>query len=176
MSISFYEMPPVPSDEARREDAVAVSGALDAVGDASLCALVQEAKAFLRADVALVSIIHGDYQHIIAAVGLPLGITSRRTSFCGHAVASGEDVFCVPDLDADRRFAGNPHVNGDLARYRFYAAAVLHDDTGAALGALCVLADTPRAALGGAERATLVRLGREVVRRLADLRDESAAA
>lgn len=176
MSISFYEMPPVPSDEKGRQDAVALSGALQAAGDAGLGAIVQEAKSFLAADVALVTIIAGDYQHLIAAAGMPLGVTNRRTSFCGHAVAAGQAVFCVPDLTQDRRFAGNPYVNGDLARFRFYAAAVLYGESGEALGALCVLRNTARAALSEAEATTLRRLGDDVMLRLATLRDEAAAA
>ncbi len=171
MSITFYEPPPTPADEERRARAVEESRAIEAAGDPVLCDIVLEARDRLHADMSVVSIIQGDYQHLIAASGLPLGIYSRRTSFCGHAVASGEALYCVPDLVADRRFAFNPWVTGESGENRFYAAAVLRDYQGLALGALCVLDDAPRPGLSAEERATLARLADGVVERLESLRD-----
>lgn len=113
MSITFYEPPPTPADEERRARAVDDSRAIEASGDPVLGEIALEARDQLQADMSVVSIIQGDYQHLIAASGLPLGIYSRRTSFCGHAVASGEALYCIPDLTADRRFAFNPWVTGE---------------------------------------------------------------
>ena len=170
MSITFYEPPPTPADEERRQRAVEESRAIHAAGDPVLCDIAMEAKHRLHADMSVVSIIAGDYQHLIAASGLPLGIYSRRTSFCGHALASGQPLFAVPDLAADRRFAHNPWVTGENGENRFYAAAVLRDDQGLALGALCVLDDAPRAGLSEEEGATLARLADGVIDRLETLR------
>ncbi|MGJ3629903.1 GAF domain-containing protein [Sphingomonas sp. MMS24-JH45] len=118
-----------------------------------------------------VSILHGDYQYLIAASGLPLGVYSRRTSFCGHAIATGDALFCVPDLAADRRYAFNPWVTGESGDNRFYAAAVLRDEQGWALGALCVLDDTPRSGLSAEEETALATLADDVVARIGALRD-----
>ncbi len=171
MSITFYEPPPTPADEERRARAVEDLRATEATGDPVLGHIALEARDRLHADMSVVSIIQGDYQHLIAASGLPLGIYSRRTSFCGHAVASGEALYCVPDLTADRRFAFNPWVTGESGDNRFYAAAVLRDGQGMALGALCVLDDAPRRGLSAEESATLARLADGVVERLETLRD-----
>jgi hypothetical protein len=171
VSITFYEPPPTPADEERRARAVEDSRAIEAAGDPVLDDIAIEARDRLQADMSVVSIIQGDYQHLIAASGLPLGIYSRRTSFCGHAVASGEALYCIPDLTADRRFAFNPWVTGESGDNRFYAAAVLRDDQGLALGALCVLDETPRDGLSPAESATLARLAGGVIERLETLRD-----
>lgn len=174
MSIIFYDPPPTPADEQRRTRAVEESHALRAAGDPILCEIAETAKAQLHADMSVVSIVHGDYQYLIAASGLPLGVYSRRTSFCGHAVASGEAFFCVPDLAEDRRFASNPWVTGESGENRFYAAAVLRDAQGWALGALCVLDDEPRGDLSAEERATLSRLADGIVARLGTLRNGDA--
>ena len=170
MSISFYEMPPTIADEAERCRAIARSGALEATGDSVLCSITVEARDRLRATSSLVSIVQGDYQHLVATAGITMGIYSRRMSFCGHALASGQPVFCVPDLSKDRRFAGNPYVSGELASHRFYAAAILYDRTGVALGALCILDDRPRAMLSVEETAILRDLADTVVTRLEWLR------
>lgn len=171
--ITFYDPPPTPADEQRRAKAVDDLRAIDAAGDPVLCDIVLEARGRLGADMSVVSIVQGDYQHLIAASGLPLGIYSRRTSFCGHAVASGLALFCVPDLSTDRRFAFNPWVTGESGDNRFYAAAVLRDAQGMALGALCVLDDTPRRGLSTEEGETLARLADGVVARLESLRTGS---
>lgn len=173
MSITFYDPPPTPADEDRRSRAVEESCALHATGDPILCQIAEAAKARLHADMSVVSIVHGDYQYLIAASGLPLGVYSRRTSFCGHAVASGQALFSVPDLAADRRFAFNPWVNGESGDNRFYAAAVLRDGQGWALGALCVLDDAPRDGLSAEETDALSRLADGVVARLDALRENA---
>ncbi|KQT33407.1 hypothetical protein ASG29_04950 [Sphingomonas sp. Leaf412] len=170
MSISFYEMPPTIADEAERCRAVARSGALEATGDPVLCSITVEAKDRMRASTSLVSIVQGDYQHLVAATGVEMGIYSRRMSFCGHALASGQPAFCVPDLSQDRRFAGNPYVSGELATHRFYAAAILYDRRGMALGVLCVLDDRPRDPPSPQEAAMLRDLADAVVARLEQLR------
>lgn len=170
MSIMFYEPPPPVADEARRERAVEESGALDARDDAVLCGIVAETRRRLRAATAAVSIVHGDYQHLIAASGIPTGIYSRRTSLCGHAVAGNEQLFELPDVVADRRFTGNPWVNGDEGIVGFYAAALLCDGERQRLGALCVTDLKAREPLADAERRDLHALAARVHRRLDELR------
>lgn len=169
MSISFYEMPPGSPDDVGRYAAVAHSGALQAMGDPVLDQIVREARNRLRGSHSLVSILQDDYQHLIAADGVELGVYSRRTSFCGHAAASGSTLFCIPNLATDPRFLDNPYANGVLARHRFYAGAVLVDE-GVTLGSLGVLDSRPRAGLAPEEGALLRRMGDAVVARLGRLR------
>lgn len=119
--------------------------------------------------MALLSLLRDDSQHIIAGDGLPLGVYDRRRSFCGHAVESDAELFWVGDLASDPRFAGNPWVSGEADRLRFYAAGLVRDPDGLAIGAVCVADARPRNDLTAAERALLVEAGQLVSDRLAEL-------
>ena len=172
MSILFYEPPSAPANEAAREMAVELSGALHAQDDKILSAIVQEARRHFDATIATLSIVHGDAQHVIAADGVSPGIYARRLSFAGHAVASDEDTFSVTDLSQDQRFAENPWVNGERGAMRFYAAVLLRDEAGMAIGVLSVLRNRPRDALIESERAMLRAYASRVMARLAAVRAE----
>lgn len=73
----------------------------------------------------------------------------RAASICAHAINTPDEVFYVPDLKKDKRFAGNPFVeDGSIA---FYAGAplVFHEQNGeggadAVLGTFCVMDTKPR--------------------------------
>lgn len=175
MSIVFYEPPPCAVGEARRERAVEASGALDARDDAILCDIAVETRKRFGAFTAAVSIVHGEYQHLIAASGMPTGLYARRTSLCGHAVAGNERLFELPDVAADPRFAGNPWVNGEEGTVGFYAAALLRDADDQALGALCVTDIRPRRPLTEMENADLRHLADRALHRLEELRGPAEA-
>jgi len=174
VSISFYQLPPLPHDEAARETAVEASGMLAARTDPVLGPALSDVACQLRrrlgADASLISAVHRDTQHVLAADGLPLGPYSRRLSFCGHAVATRDELFCVPDLAADDRFAGNPWVNGENGGFRFYAAAQIRDADGQPLGVVCVVDGRPRLGLAPAEADVLRATARRVEAQL-DMRD-----
>jgi GAF domain-containing protein len=76
----------------------------------------------------------------------------------------GPDVFQIPDLLQDPRFADNPAVAGP-DRARFYAGAPLVLDDGSRIGTLCVVDHRPRL-LNGEQLAELRRLADEVVAEL----------
>jgi two-component sensor histidine kinase/GAF domain-containing protein len=92
---------------------------------------------------ALVSFIDEDRQWFKARVGLSVQQTPREWAFCTHAIASGADVFVVPDAQQDPRFTDNPLVRG-APHIRFYAAAPLRSPDGFGLGTVCVISDRPR--------------------------------
>lgn len=119
--------------------------------------------------MALMSVLRDDSQHVVAGDGLPLGVYDRRRSFCGHAVDSEAEPFWVGDLSADPRFAGNPWVSGEADRLRFYAAGLVRDPDGLAIGAICVADVRPREQLTASEKSLLVEAGRVVSDRLAEL-------
>lgn len=174
MSLIIYQPAPVPRDEPRREQAVEQSGALDAHEDPVLQAIVNEARRTLGTRMAAVSIIHSDWQYLIAATGLPTGAYSRRTSFCGHAIVTGEPVFCVMDACANPRFAGNPVV-AEEGLVRFYVGVPLLNDERLPLGTLCVFDPDPRERLPATSITVLVELARRVIARLRQLQPGEAA-
>jgi GAF domain-containing protein len=170
MSIMVYDPPPCGADEVRRERAVEASGALRVRDDPVLANIAETTRKRFRAATAAISIVHGDYQYLIAASGMPTGLYSRRTSMCGHAVASKSRLFVVADVATDLRFAGNPWVNGEEGSIGFYAAALLCDEDGLALGTLCVTDARARPGLSEPDKTDLRLLSEQVVMRLEDLR------
>ena len=171
VSILSYEPPSLPANEAAREMAVELSEALQARGDKILGELVQEARCHFEATISTISIVHGDAQHVIAADGVSPGIHGRRLSFAGHAIAADQDIFCITDLSEDQRFAENPWVNGERGSMRFYAAVLLRDEAGMAIGVLSVLLNKARGALIESEQTMLGVYASRVMARLAALRD-----
>lgn len=169
MGITFYTPPPEPHDEYDRSRAVMESGALEIIEDPELNRLVEHARTVFGTSVAAVSIVHQEWQYLIATAGLKPGVYSRRTSFCGHAVAGSDDVFLVPDAGQDARFAGNPAVVDGLLR--FYVGAVLRDDQGQPLGALCAFDPMPRAGVTQRQEQQIRDLSAAVMARMAELRE-----
>ena len=169
MTIHTYEPPPMPANEAARELAVELSGALHARDDKTLMGVVREARRHFEATISAISVDHGDAQHVIVADGISPGIYGRRLSFAGHAIAADEDIFSITDLSQDERFAENPWVNGERGAMRFYAAVLLRDDAGVAIGVLSVLRAKPRALIES-ERTMLRAYASRVMTRLATLR------
>lgn len=153
MGISIYEPAPIPGNERQREQAVEQSGIMSLSGDATLQALIKEARHALRAPMAAITVVYRDWQYIIAADGFPLGPYSRRTSMCGHAIHHPRHLFLVKDARRDARFCSNPAMeeNGLL----FYVGAPLVGDDGLPLGVLCVVDTHARQAFTDVEGAAL---------------------
>lgn len=161
-ALHFFTPPAYPEDEAARQAVVDSFRFADAARDPRLAAIVAHAADLFGAPSAAISIVDRDRQNWIVRTGLEPDGTARALSFCGHAVAQPDQVFTVRDARADKRFAGNPLVNGAMAQVRFYAGApLLHEGT--ALGALCVIDPGVQPHLGEAKRAELSRLAAEAV-------------
>lgn len=115
---------------------------LDTPGDATLDAFTALAARGTGCPIALISLVDEDRQWFKSAVGLPQGTqTSRRVSFCGHAIAD-EGVFEVEDARDDPRFHDNPLVIGapDVVHY---AGVPLTMPEGERIGTLCVIDHAP---------------------------------
>ena len=162
MGITLYEPAPSLANERERERAVEASGALTIRNDPHLQAIVEDLRRTFHAAQAAVSIVHSDWQYLIAASGLPDGPYGRRTSFCGHALERPYEVFCVPDAESDERFAGNPVVV-DGSGLRFYAAAALVGAGGLPLGTVCVADPRPRPRLDQDAACRLTTAAEEVM-------------
>ncbi len=171
MSISIFQPPPVPMNERERERAVVASGALEAQDDPVLLAIARDVCQQMGVSASLLSILLHDTQYVVAAHGIAARAYRRKHSFSGHAIASGEDFFFIPDLLSDARFADNPWVNRDAGRFRFYAAAVLRWDGNHAIGAISAVDPNPRDVITERDRATMADAAAAIVARLHERRD-----
>jgi GAF domain-containing protein len=167
VSISVFSPSPTSPNESRREEAVIKSGALQIRDDDVLQGIVEETRACFKAQVSAVSIIHQDWQYLIAASGVPIGVYSRRTSLCAHTVASSSPLLYVADARRDQRFAGNPAVED--GRLCFYAAAQVRSDA-CCIGTLCVIDSGPRLETPGTRLDQLTSAAEAVTERLRCLR------
>jgi diguanylate cyclase (GGDEF)-like protein/PAS domain S-box-containing protein len=88
------------------------------------------------------TLLNRSSQFVKSGVGTEPGYSPREQSFCDYTVRSRE-MFTVADTQADIRFQMNPIVTGD-PHIRFYSGVPVQTESGAALGALCVLDTEPR--------------------------------
>lgn len=100
--------------------------------------LASTARTLCHTDIGLITLLDDQQQWFKACMGLSIPGTERTISFCGHAIASEQDVFEVPDALADERFFDNPLVTGPPF-IRFYAGAPIRITPDVRLGTLCVI-------------------------------------
>lgn len=137
-----WARPALPDDEAERIAALRRLGILDTPPEERFDRHTRIASALFKVPIALVSLIDDDRQWFKSCFGTDVCESSRETSFCAHAVASGE-MLIVPDALQDDRFRDNPMVSGG-PRIRFYAGALIHSPEGKRIGTLCILDIRPR--------------------------------
>jgi len=133
---------PVSQDERRRLMAVERSGLLHSQSEESFDRLTWLAAQSLDAPIALLTLLTPTKQWFKSKIGLDMADTPRSWAFCNHTILQ-RDIFTVPDLSADPRFAANPAVAG-APGFRFYAGAPVLDDEGFIVGSLCVIDRKPR--------------------------------
>lgn len=91
--------------------------------------------------IALVSLVSKDQQWFKSAQGLRAQESSRRISFCAHAI-NHDELMLVPDALKDPSFADNPLVVGEPYA-RFYAGQPIQYN-GQQIGTLCLIDHRPR--------------------------------
>ena len=111
------------------------------------------ASASLGAPMAWISFVDHDSCWLQACVGTDLTRVDRAGSPCEVAVG-GDDVFVVPDLALDPRFAKGLS-SGPREGMRFYAGAPLITARGERLGALCIADIKPNLAFSHEQALTL---------------------
>jgi len=149
--------------ELERLRAIQALELLDTPPEADFDELVYLAAQICDAPISLMSIVDADRQWFKASVGLAARETSRRVSFCAHAIRQ-PDLFVVEDATRDQRFAGNPLVTGKPG-IRFYAGMPLVLPDGHAIGTLCVI-DTVTRTLSGTQKSALAVLARQLISRI----------
>lgn len=104
--------------------------------DDTITALTAAAASLFGTPIALVTLVDELRVHLYARSGFDAPGSSRRDSFCTHALGTGQQLI-VEDATQDARFAANPFVTGPQG-IRFYAGQplVVH---GHEIGTLCIL-------------------------------------
>ena len=132
-----------PHNETARLDVLRSFQVLDTPPEQSYDDIVLLAAQICGAPIATITLVDQARQWFKAKTGLSVTETPREVSFCAEAIASSDDIFIIPDAQADPRFAGYANVIGD-PHIRFYAGAPLVTRDGWALGTLCVIDRQPR--------------------------------
>jgi two-component system cell cycle sensor histidine kinase/response regulator CckA len=155
---------PMPLNEPARMDALKSYAILDTPADAAFDDLVQLAARICDAPMAAVSLVDSDRQWFKARLGIGVPGTERKDSICAHGITQEREVFVVPDVRLDPRFANLPLVVNE-PHIQFYTGVRLVNPQGYALGMLCVIDQKPRQ-LSTAQEETLQILARQVVAQL----------
>ncbi len=100
------------------------------------------ARTLAQADTGCVTIVGADKLWQRGISGLVPEDISRDQAFTERAI-EGDDVFWVSDAFEHPELRTHPYVVGE-PHYRFYAGAPIRLLSGARIGAVCVLAKTPR--------------------------------
>ncbi len=161
---------PVPSNEAKRLEALRRYQLLDTPPEQSFDDFVHLASYICGTPIAQITLVDADRQWFKAKVGLDISQTPREQAFCAHTIL-GDRLMVVEDATTDMRFSDNPLVISD-PRIRFYAGTPLVDSDGYALGSICVIDQIPRQ-LTHEQRSAFEALGRQVVQ-LCEFRRASA--
>ena len=109
--------------------------------------------------IAFISLVDVDRVWLKSKSGLDANETPRDIAFCSYTVLpENPEVFVIPNMTTDPRFANNPLVAGPAAHLRFYAGAAIIVD-GARLGSLCILDVVPHENFSMVDRMNLMDLG-----------------
>jgi len=95
------------ADEEKRLGALHALGILDSKPEERFDRITRLAASLFNVPMALVSLVDRERQWFKSAQGVDVAETSRETSFCAHAVSSGQ-LLVVPDTFQDARFSDNP--------------------------------------------------------------------
>jgi len=100
------------------------------------------ARAVLKVEAAMVSLVFENDQRFIARANIHETGTPRDISFCSQAIEQDAPLV-VADASGDPRFAQNPLVTGPM-HLRFYAGVPLEWAPGLRIGTLCVIDKLPK--------------------------------
>lgn len=133
----------IPENEKFRLQELHNFSILDTLPEKEYDDITRLASQICETPISLISLIDKDRQWFKSKVGLDLSQTSRKDSFCAHAIIDPTKIFTIKDSREDSRFCNNPLVLGD-PRVIFYTGVPLVSDEGLALGTLCVLDSKPK--------------------------------
>ncbi|GAA4401744.1 hypothetical protein GCM10023187_16220 [Nibrella viscosa] len=129
--------------EQERLNALAGYHILDSLSEEAYDTITQLASQLCETPVSLITFLDDQRQWFKSVYGFSVRQTHREHSFCTHAILHPDQIMEVPDARIDKRFAHNPLTLGDPPVI-FYAGVPLVDQSGHALGTLCVIDHRPR--------------------------------
>lgn len=135
------QIPPVPSNESARIEALYALNILDTPAEDRFDRLTRLAKRVFNVPMATITMIDTNRQWFKSTVGLDICETPRGISFCAHAILY-DDILYVENALKDERFHDNPVVLHD-PKIRFYAGCPLNVN-GYRMGTICVVDRKPR--------------------------------
>ncbi len=138
-----YVPPPLPANEAERQQEVFRLNLLDTPSEERFDRIVRLTRRLFDVPISYVSLVDQNRQWFKSSIGIDRQSTGRDISFCGHAILQDEALI-IPDARKDLRFAGNPMVIGEPF-VRFYAGQPLRGPRGHKVGTLCIVDPRPRA-------------------------------
>ncbi|MDP3518327.1 MAG: ATP-binding protein [Pseudohongiella sp.] len=136
------QVPGIPHNELDRLNALRHTGLLDSPPEERFDRLTRLTKHIFKTRIVVISLIDADRQWFKSRQGLDVCETSRKVSFCGHAILEPE-ILEIEDASKDERFFDNPLVTGE-PYIRFYAGVPIKSACGNVLGTLCIIDDKPR--------------------------------
>lgn len=128
--------------ERRRIAALKNLEILDTDPDERFDRLVNIARRYYDAPIALFSLVDEGRQWFKSMHGLNVRETDRSLAFCDHAIRQ-DSLFVVTDASKDARFRDNALVVDD-PHIRFYAGMPVREPDGFKLGTLCIIDREPR--------------------------------
>ncbi|HAA11526.1 MAG TPA: hypothetical protein DCE41_07435 [Cytophagales bacterium] len=133
---------PYPENETERVKALHRYQLLDQPIDDGYQQIVELASQIADTPISLISLLDADRQWSVALTGIDVREIQREYAPCTLAIFE-DDLFEVPDMRDDERFADNPLVHGDT-NLQYYAGIPLETPDGYKLGTLCVLDQKPK--------------------------------
>ncbi len=130
----------IPSNEARRLEAVRKTGAMDVANEELFLIYTELAKEISNMPVSYTGLIDEERQYMLCHVGLSKDrpdSAPREKTFCQFALNSTDPIL-VEDCSKDERFKNHPVVTGD-PYVKFYGGFPLVTQGGLILGTLCVV-------------------------------------
>ena len=162
---------PIPHNEVERTKAISEYDLLNKSEDLELQVFVETAALICDMPISLINILNQDYKIVKAKYGIDMEIYPRERSICQFTILEDE-ILVINDLKEHDIVKDFDYVINN--EFGFYAGVPLIDDSGIALGTLCVV-DTKPNTISENQKALLKRLANSIVNLIISRRKKKKA-